>query len=372
MKWLPTKSLLRFRSASKEWKSLIDSSKFVVDYSINHTRQHRLLVCYETDNFDTKYVCIVDDELEPFPQHLTTTDLVPGGLIAPLITGSSQGLFWVFGYVVCDSGIYMKVIVWNPSIRKSVAIDVLQRECVKTRFGFGVFPRNSDPMIVKINYRVFDNVGDILSCTPWQVEVYALSLGAWRSIPTINQPHNSIFLSWRHVGIDEIIYWLAVDCAKVNMVENIGHNLIVSFDMTSEKFMEISLPADSLTRAKSHNVDISKLKESLVIIEEDIVNHVYNVWMMMEHGVPKSLTKLLTINKPDTSIRVLLGFRKNDEPCDPLPTVPIFSTYTHVNNIHDICIDELHSEHMSYIGISGPQMNYYACSYMETLLLLDH
>ncbi|XP_076920821.1 F-box protein At1g52495-like [Bidens hawaiensis] len=373
MRWLPTKSLLRFRSVSKEWKSLIDSSKFVFYYSINRARQHRLLVCHPApENLETKYVCIVDDELEPFPQHLTTTTLVPGGLISPNIIGSSQGLFWVYGYAICKSGIYMKVIVWNPSIRKSVAIDVLHRECYETRFGFGVFHRSSDPMLVKVSYRLFTNLGDIMSCTPWEVEVYALSLRAWRSIPTINQPRNSILLGWRHVGIDEIIYWFAVDCANVNMVENIGHNLIVSFDMASERFIEISLPADNLTRAKSHNVAISKLKESLIIVEEDQVKRVYNVWMMMEHRVPKSLTKILTVNKPDTSIRALLGFRKNDEPCDPLPTEPIFETSTHINNMHDVAIDELHSEHMSYIGISGPQMNYYACSYMETLLLLDH
>ncbi|KAJ0752079.1 putative F-box domain-containing protein [Helianthus annuus] len=68
MKRLPTKSLLQFRTVSKQWKSLIDSSQFVVDYSIQQTHQHLLLVCYlDAEKFEMKYDSVVEDE--GFPEH---------------------------------------------------------------------------------------------------------------------------------------------------------------------------------------------------------------------------------------------------------------------------------------------------------------
>ncbi|XP_021974318.1 putative F-box protein At5g50220 [Helianthus annuus] len=288
MKRLPTKSLLRFRTVSKAWKSLIDSSRFVVDYSVNHTHQHHLLVRYSPPiGLGQKYVSIVDDEI--FPEHKCS-----------LPDPASEGV-----------GLTIK-------IRKSVAIDVPQVSHVLDPdsdivFGFGVCPHTGDPKLVK-------------------------------------------------VVIDGFIYWLAIDGRTTGFL---GYNMIVSFDMTSEKFMEVSLPA-TLAQAHAPNktVVISKLKESLVAVElvREAEKRVYGVWMM-EDGVPNSFTKLFTINLPDVSIQRVLGIRKNDE--------PIFATRPD-DNAHDVFIHELHSEHISYTRISGNGTLYSAGSYMETLLLLDH
>ncbi|GJU27955.1 putative F-box domain-containing protein [Tanacetum coccineum] len=50
MKRLPVKSLIQFRSVSKQWKSFIDSPKFIKNYHVNHTNpQHHLLVKYNLD-----------------------------------------------------------------------------------------------------------------------------------------------------------------------------------------------------------------------------------------------------------------------------------------------------------------------------------
>ncbi|GJX85175.1 putative pentatricopeptide repeat-containing protein [Tanacetum coccineum] len=65
IKWLPLKPLLKFRSVSKTWKSIIDSSKFINDYHIIHKHSQRLLLQYETD-FQIKFRSIVDDDT--FPQ----------------------------------------------------------------------------------------------------------------------------------------------------------------------------------------------------------------------------------------------------------------------------------------------------------------
>lgn len=47
IKRLPVKPLLQFRSVSKRWKILIDSSKFIAAHTVGQTHLNRLLVWYE-------------------------------------------------------------------------------------------------------------------------------------------------------------------------------------------------------------------------------------------------------------------------------------------------------------------------------------
>ncbi|KAJ0818369.1 putative F-box domain-containing protein [Helianthus annuus] len=365
MKRLPTRSLMQFRSVSKQWKSLIDSSQFIVDYSRNHTHQQHLLVCYTSQEAfqEENYVSIVDDET--FPEHKCFLPPPTVQLGEPTILGSSQGLFFVYTLHV-DPHNFRRIMCtaafWNPSIRKSVAVDVpyvLERGS-NPAIGFGVCPHTRDPMIVKINFsHSLSNLGTI-TFTPWQVEVYTLSSRAWRSIPTINQPRNSIQLARGQIVIDEFIYWLAIDGLPTEFQ---GFNLILSFNMTSEEFKEVSLP-DTLARAPTSNVVISKLKESLLVVEiaKEAEKQVYGVWMM-EHGVSNLFTKLFTINSPDASIQVVLGFRKNNE--------PVFAMSADYN-VRDVFVHEVHSEHINHTQICANGFPHSACSYMETLLLLDH
>ncbi|KAM0003099.1 putative F-box domain-containing protein [Helianthus debilis subsp. tardiflorus] len=59
MNMLPVKSLLRFRSICKSWKSLIESSDFIAHHSSQ--QQRHLLVSYYDNDYEQKYVSIVDD-----------------------------------------------------------------------------------------------------------------------------------------------------------------------------------------------------------------------------------------------------------------------------------------------------------------------
>jgi F-box interacting protein len=355
MKRLPTKSIMRFRSVSKTWKSVIDSSKFIAEYSIQQTHQHHLLVCYmDYEEFELKIFSVVDDDT--FPQHkFSLIAPIQRGRTPPEVIGVSQGLFCLYRSDADETS--SDVVLWNPSMRKS--IDVVATK-VKGRgysnvIGFGVCPRTSDPKLVHINYEYTG----YLDTTPpfWRAEVYTLSSGAWRGIPTINRPRNTIVMTWFQVAIDEFIYWLAIDSAYV-YPKYVTYNLIMSFDMTNEEFTEIPFP-DSLANARGGSLAISKINGSLAVLETigEAKKEVFGVWMM-ERGVPNSFTKLFTINAPDASIQTLHGFRKNND--------PIFGARTH-SDAYDIFVRELDSEHISYVGLSGKTFP----SYMETLLLLD-
>jgi hypothetical protein len=121
---LPVKSLIRFRLVSKQWKSLICSSKFIAEHNTQQKHKHHLLLNYGqgSDNYvDVKYVSIVDDDT--FPQHKFSLT-VPTSLnfinTRDKIV-SSQGLLFMHG---SDGAGTRKVHIWNPTIRKSVDIDV--------------------------------------------------------------------------------------------------------------------------------------------------------------------------------------------------------------------------------------------------------
>nr|GFB00064.1 hypothetical protein [Tanacetum cinerariifolium] len=121
MKRLPVKSLLQFRSVSKQWKSFINNPKFIKDYHPNPP--HRLLVRYTLNTVPT-YTSIIDDNTFP-GQKFTLTTPEPLKLLRFTFTlGSVDGLLGFYGfYQDVDLETYM-VVLWNPSLRKCVGIPI--------------------------------------------------------------------------------------------------------------------------------------------------------------------------------------------------------------------------------------------------------
>ncbi|KAJ0555284.1 putative F-box domain-containing protein [Helianthus annuus] len=170
MKKLPTRSLLRFRTVSKQWKSLIDSSQFVVDYRLNRTHPQHLLLSYtlEVDFQEQNYVSIVNDET--FQEHKCSLPAPIPHLGGPAILGSSQGLFFIYSLHVDPHDfrrIMYTAVLWNPSIRKTVAIPFVLERDSNVAVGFGVCPHTSDPKLVKISYFYgMLELDDVITFTP--------------------------------------------------------------------------------------------------------------------------------------------------------------------------------------------------------------
>ncbi|KAI3776454.1 hypothetical protein L1987_46239 [Smallanthus sonchifolius] len=121
VKRLPVKSLIQFRSVSKAWKSLIDSSDFIAHYS---SQQQHLLVRYAHRVVDEeKYISFVDDD-NSFPQQKVslTVPLLVKMLKRCRIIGSSHGLLCLFGDYRDGRDAPMsgtgRVVLWNLSIGK--------------------------------------------------------------------------------------------------------------------------------------------------------------------------------------------------------------------------------------------------------------
>ncbi|KAM0010344.1 putative F-box domain-containing protein [Helianthus debilis subsp. tardiflorus] len=371
MKRLPVKPLIQFRSVSKAWKSMIDSSRFIADYS-SHV-QH-LFVSYDNQvgrNVERKYVSILDND--SFPQHRVSPTLPPlvNNLKYPIIIGSSHGL-------LCLECIYHDgpfpgkevAVIWNPSIRKAVAVVLpnLGEYVSATLLGFGVCGETCDPKIVKIKHIGWrKDMESIPDSIPRQVEVFTLSAGAWRTPYGSNLPRTSIRFRYPNVVIDGFLYWLVTERITVDGgLED--YNLIISFDITGEEFKEVNLP-DSLAHLDHMKLSMSKLRESLVVIENnaEAYSPVSIVWMM-EGGVEKSFTKLFNIYTPAASgLLEVRGSTKRGQ----LITEVVEHPYIPLDDA-PLVVYEPESRHINSLGITGTSSAFFVHCYEERLLLLDH
>ncbi|MFS8006092.1 putative F-box domain-containing protein [Helianthus anomalus] len=274
---LPVKSLIQFRSVSKQWKSLIDSPEFIADHSVNPAQPHHLLVCYTVPS-KVNYVSIVDDD--SFPHHKFSPNITPTAKLVtyPLRLASCHGLVFLYASAPYDG---------YPDV-----------------FGFGVCPKTNDPTIVKITYM----------SKPYKAEVFTLSSGAWKSI-SMNLPDKSLYFISRQVVVDGVIHWAAFDLSVDK-----APCKIISFDLTTKEFGEVELP-DRLAWGYRYS-HISKLNESLAVVGYlgcDGRPQVCDVWVLSsENGDPKpSFTQLFTL-KVKPSVKnfeyTITRFRKNGQP----------------------------------------------------------
>ncbi|KAJ9536764.1 hypothetical protein OSB04_un000068 [Centaurea solstitialis] len=362
LKRLPVKSLIQFRSVCKAWKSLIDSSPFISDHNnVGHhpLSEHLMIKCGASEE---NYVCFVDDDSDSFPQNKFATPPVPPifRLFWPFNTAihSSCGLLCVEGLLrEPDNSKTHMVVLWNPSIRKSIAIVVpnvgapsgfiyAATSRVIPFVGFGVCPETKDPKLIKISSRNDDEN---------QVMVFTLSSREWRCLSSNQLPLKSLeFKNYCQTVIGRFLYGLAFDGEFY---------LIWSFDLSTDEFREVPLP-DSLRRSY---LDMSKVRESLVLIDEEKGHsstdmQVFDVWMMMEDG---AFTKLFTIKK--ASIERILGFRKTGEPVVEIEIEIVDDVTTALIGVYEPCLD-----HIKDLGICRSATFSVMCSYNESLLLLDH
>ncbi|GJS85373.1 F-box domain containing protein [Tanacetum coccineum] len=242
------------------------------------------------------------------------------------------------------------VVIWNPSVRKCVGIvipNVLHSKVGYTRIGFGVCHDTNDPKLVKINV-----VETPSRC--WEVQVFTLSSRVWKTVFT-GAPFTSCHLFLDNVFIDGIIYWLS------------HGSFILSFDLKSEKFVEVCIPEIS---GHTYDLCLAKVNESLGLLEfySEGGLSVCGVWMKKD-GVNQPFTKIYTVKVEGKSVfsyRVL-GFRNNGE------------VLLHLDDDDDdddskgfpIEVYEPSSGCINSVGISGESHTFFMGSYMETLLLLD-
>nr|GEZ05372.1 hypothetical protein [Tanacetum cinerariifolium] len=162
------------------------------------------------------------------------------------------------------------------------------------------------------------------------------------------------------VFVDGVIYFLVYD--DVFLVHGSRLNLVISFDLKSEKFGEVCL-RERLVHTPDLNV--TKVNESLGLLEyyDKGDMKVCGVWSRKD-GANNQFTKIYTIKVEGKWLfNWVLGFRSNGEVVMELD----------VDNYKEsrIAIYEPLSGHINDVGINGDLRTLYAWSYTKTLLLLD-
>ncbi|GKC87313.1 F-box domain containing protein [Tanacetum coccineum] len=216
MKRLPVKSILRFRTVSKEWKSCIDLINFQKTYDIHSNNDCCMILRY--NQALPSYMLSLDHNLTYSPLVTVVNDSYL------LRVGTCHGI-WCFSYgipSICYS-------LWNPSIKRSINILVLafnsQPKSDKILLGFGVRPDTLDPTIISVSYPRGGHGS-------WYVSVFTLSSMDWKKLDNDNLPRESIrFKRSSQVVVGRLIFWAGHerDGLTVPMcLSSLGNSLILS------------------------------------------------------------------------------------------------------------------------------------------------
>ncbi|XP_057502702.1 F-box protein At5g18160-like [Actinidia eriantha] len=253
---LPVNSLIRFKSVCKSWYSLITSPIFI-NKQLNHSKTNTdelLIRLYTATDKKEHYLLFHDDE--KFGDEYSELEFpfrIKFGYFR--IVGSCNGLLCLCDDYFRDSP---DIILWNPSIRKSVTLPIPYKPQCPHMFvlGFGAHPTTHE-------YKVF---------------------------------------------MKGAVHWVANDpCVDVGY-----RNLVMSFDMGEETFYEMMLPL-TLAEQNPTSLSVKLFGESLAVLcrgQRD--SGCCCIWVMKEYRVVESWTKLFNINLPGMFDRTS-GFRKNGE-----------------------------------------------------------
>ncbi|GJS04744.1 F-box domain containing protein [Tanacetum coccineum] len=301
MNRLPVKSLLQFCTVSKQWKFSIDNFDFICKYGIHDRNTCCFNLIFNRDN--QGFVYFMDEHLafRHLDSNLNILSLTP--------VASSKGV-WCFSYAKNSM-----LLLWNPSIKKSVGILVPnythQPDSPKMIFGFGMSPVTLEPTLLKINYPLYSD-------GPWYVSVSTLSSRTWYNLDYDCLPRQSIRIKRSgQAVIDVKKIWIGTE--RFYSDDGISYKIymLVLFDLVSHQFHVIDMPEQVGVREFSPSYYISQLGESLIISGSfDFGDYrVIYAWALeVEGGSVSSCRLLFTIPHPADNHLKLLGFSKDKEP----------------------------------------------------------
>ncbi|KAE8714883.1 hypothetical protein F3Y22_tig00110187pilonHSYRG00188 [Hibiscus syriacus] len=268
---LPVKHLLRLRSVSKLWRSLIDDPDFInlhLSRSLR-TRINHTLILKNTDLHAADL-----SSLSPFAKLEHPLMSYNHGVE---ILGSCNGL-------LCIRNIVEDMAIWNPSTRKYLVLPYLG-SCKGYVCGFGHDPIKDDYKVVKI-IQLERADGDKPLET--EVKVFSLKRNRWRKIQDI--PCVSSFPSANGVFAGGALHWVLTQ--KVDLFVT---NMIVALDLAAESYNVVPQPeyVDDIFQL---NVEV--LGGCLCVVANHGDARV-DVWVMKEYRVKESWTILFSLDRED-------------------------------------------------------------------------
>ncbi|KAL7161737.1 hypothetical protein ACSBR2_042249 [Camellia fascicularis] len=307
---LPTKSLIKFRSVSKSWNSLITSPNFINTHLTHSLTSNTYINSY--DNLPlmivTQYDSTFYNETENCKLFLDSEDSFDEykALEFP-IKSYYNHFFWAIEYAKGLFCLFKKdrFFLWNPSIRKSMAMPKPMIKTPARYHGFGFDPRTNDYKVVRI---VDFHRNKLFNEEPTtHIEVYSLNAGSWKILSGAN---NSFPDEITIAFFGRFTSYLegAIHFPAYMKISN--DPLILSFDLSDEVFQTMLLPDGIFGLETMVITSVFGGLLSLLCYEFTPGYNSCSIWIMKEYGVVDSLCKQLTVDLSGGITRVL-GMRNN-------------------------------------------------------------
>lgn len=368
LKRLPAKFLVQLRCVSKSWYSLITSpsfisihSKYTFDHNSTTTSSSstaKLMLRHYSWAHKKEIYTVNSSSMSSFDQYQE--------LVFPFksysqyfeIVGSCNG-------ILCLSDTYRlnshTIILWNPTIRKSITLplpSVSFDQIYMFVLGFGCDDKRNEYKVVRIVYRVMDNKCRV-DITP-QVEVYELSLDAWRSIRIDAAPQYVISELPVRVFLKGSVHWIGYIPSEED--SDFRDLSLVLFDMNKEVFREMKLPGVTGLSVLDLSIFGSGNLLSLIQYHRDtrsqwIQYGSCSIWVMKDYGKVESWTKQFSIDLQG-GVGKALGLGNNAE-------------MLLVKSSGELVSYDIENQKISHLGIKGIASSFHLETYSETLVLLD-
>ncbi|KNA12204.1 hypothetical protein SOVF_127200 [Spinacia oleracea] len=306
---LPVKSLLRFRSVAKSWRTLIDGKYFInlhLKNALQNPTHHTLIIkdCFLQDG-------IIMTNEEPFLYTVDYPALKRATLmyhpfdIASFeveIVGSCHGLI-----CLADGEV---TVIFNPTTRKHRVLPVSDVDIpgyagklpktARIPYGFGYDHVNDDYKLVRIVEFFVKNSNIHFS----EVKVYSLKSNSWRKVRDFpSEYYIGIGLCWASY-LNGCLHWVAVKKSPEKP------QFIISFDIGREVFKVVPQPKyDKVTSDMFVNLGVLDGCLRVMALYGRVRT---DVWIMKEYGVEKSWTKLFSVTQRESLGLPVAYLKKSD------------------------------------------------------------
>ncbi|KAL3508957.1 hypothetical protein ACH5RR_028358, partial [Cinchona calisaya] len=258
------------------------------------------------------------------------------------------------------------IILWNPSIKKSVFlpkpnVTLSSHGEYFHSIAFGFDRVSNDYKLVRI-VEVEDT---------WLVplvELFKLSTGECEDISHVAIPCH-IYMRCSNACINGALHWLGpCEC---------GDEVILLYDLSNDVFEVITLPDCVLKEGHplqesdpdlvTKMVDIYEGSVALVVYDQDSSDHNFCLWIMKRYGFVDSWTMIIR----NLKIKVL----ELDAPSSSVKWLSRYDFFTGLSD-YDSFVDGLalfgRGEQLGYRGSRAGQWNsFYEDSFIQSLVLLD-
>ncbi|CAH9101948.1 unnamed protein product [Cuscuta europaea] len=286
---LPVECLLRFISVSKSWRFLISSQRFVIAHREISAQKHesRRLLLLATISGQGR-VCSIHSFSRENPS-LVLPDLSrlsTSPCKSPRILGSCKGL-------ICLSTVALKLLIWNPSTRKSREFPdlwVQRKTGCYVRYGFGFDEHTEDYKLIKVSsfYQSggrYDN----------EVQSYSLKTDSW----TMMSGFSSGYINGKcGVFLNGALHWEirhADDFWEIRHADDFWEIIAIDLGIMEGKYKTISIPQifkNEKFRLKLEVLDGKHLAACYISSAEKMVD----VWVMKQYGLVESWTKVSSVS----------------------------------------------------------------------------